>query len=127
MPEARAEKEGACLIGPTPALADAAGTDALLLVYAKDSITAPSMWAVGVLLLPIFLYLAPFFESAARSTRSERVRLADTITLCLVDPRKAETLWFHRALIGTGNLLSASHVERLIGRAHATFTESLGQ
>ncbi len=126
---ARVEKGVACLPGPALALADAAGTDALLLVYASDRIMTSgfraAMVATFVVIVPLFaatLWLAwpPFRISAS----DYHVAALDTITLCLVDPRKGDVLWFHLQPIGIGNLLDASHVERLIGGAYAKFREA---
>jgi len=130
---ARIEKGVACLPGPVLALADAAGTDAVLLAYASDRIYTAGfhafMVATFVLMVPfvaaVILFAGPAALPGGANSASDDTRVAafDKITLCLVDPRKGDVLWFHLQYIRTGNLLDASYVERLIGAAYAKFRE----
>jgi hypothetical protein len=57
------DEKVSCLPGPTPSLADAAGTDALLLVVASDRITTvgyrATLIALGVVLVPIVTGTVP--------------------------------------------------------------------
>ncbi|HEX9532797.1 MAG TPA: hypothetical protein VGA58_08505 [bacterium] len=132
---ARVDKGVACLPGPTLALADAAGTNALLLAYASDRIKTgglrAAMVVTFVLVIPVFaamVILDPSWLGRVKPVVGDyRVQALDTITLCLVDPRKGDVLWFHLQPIGTGNLLDGSHVERLIGDAYAKFREAAHQ
>jgi hypothetical protein len=138
------EKGGACLPGPAPALADTAGTDTLLLLYAGDNITTAGkrtviligLVVVAPIALAVMVLLFPFGSSGSVPRLSNGgasdlplggfpVRAA--ITLCLVDARKGDTLWFDLEPIGTGNLLDASDVERLIGGAYAKFKKAVQQ
>jgi hypothetical protein len=122
IPATTADSDVACLFGPAVALADAAGTDTVLLVYAKDSFMTASSLAV---LIPSFIILLPFFfvfASALPHSSEGTPRVGqEMIALCLVDPRKGETIWFHTESLGFGNLLDASDVEGAIQRAHAKF------
>ena len=56
-----------------------------------------------------------------------RVAAQDTITLCLVDARKGDSLWFHLQPIGMADLRNPSDVERLIGAAYSKFREATHQ
>jgi hypothetical protein len=133
-------EEVGCLPGAMPSLADAAGTDAILLVVASDRITTIGFRAAlvtfGVIAVPVVLLASivgpatvwKSFRSNATSGPSE-VRLAamDAITLCLVDARKGDTLWFDLEPVGTGDLLDAALVDRLIGNAYTRFKETTHQ
>jgi hypothetical protein len=122
-PATTPDNEVACLSGPAVALADAAGTDTVLLVYARDSIMTPGSLAalipLAVVALPLMLFLEPFFRGGSSAT-APRVGV-ETVALCLVDPRRGETIWFHTEPLGFGNLLDASDVEGVIQRAYAKF------
>lgn len=129
-------KEGvACLPGPTLALADAAGTDALLLVYARDRImTGGFRAAIAALIVATVGFFAVFLAVRHNplgpgefSEGEYRVGGLNTIALCLVDPRKGDALWLDLQAIGTGSLLDASYVERLIGGAYAKLGEAAHQ
>jgi hypothetical protein len=118
-------------------LADAAGTDALLLVVASDRIATAGYWAtmvtLGVVLVPVGLLLTVvypdwFWPSLRRGATSgpTELRLAamDTIALCLVDPHKGDTLWFDLEPVGAGDLRDATLVDRLIGHFYTRFREA---
>ena len=126
-----------CLPGPVPALADAAGTDTVLLSYVRDHITPGGTRAaiIGmfVLLVPIIL-VAALLPHPPRASAPDGGRpvpsLAeqDAITLCLVDARKGDVLWFDIQFVNTTrDLLDASDVDRLIGAASAKFKEATRQ
>jgi hypothetical protein len=126
-----------CLPGPAPALAEAAGTGALLLVYARDRIRPIGTRVAIVLSVPIFLVAAVFEpvllvgamapppkdrDSAVLHPLAEQ----DAITLCLVDARKGDVSWLDiQFLSGTKDLLDASDVDELIGEAYVKFKEAM--
>jgi hypothetical protein len=120
------EKGRACLPGPVRALADAAGTDTLLLVYAEDNIMTPDKLSV---VLTGLVVIAPITLAVILSNGGNLASPlgAPAITLCLVDARKGDTLWFDLEPIGMGNLLDASDVERLVGGAYAKFKKAARQ
>jgi hypothetical protein len=94
----------ACLPGPVLRLADAAGADTLLLVYARDRIPTAAtrvgivaLLALAVAFIPLLLLFPPFWGAAplpdVGSQKSFDLRIAElnTITLCLVDARGSWT------------------------------------
>ncbi len=124
-----------CLPGPALALADAAGTGALLLVYARDRIRPVSTRAAIMLAVPIFLVAAvlnPTLLGGAMRTPKDSdsavlhpLAEQNAITLCLVDARKGDVSWLDIEFLGsTQDLLDASDVDRLVGAAYAKFKEA---
>ena len=143
----------ACLPESAPALTEGTDTDILLLAYGSDRIKTAGFRAAlvigAVLVVPLLVVLvglvvgllfgapmaitgandAPIstlVESAPPAPAPAGLRLAalKAITLCLVDGRRGDTLWFGLETIGTGNLRDASDVDRLIGTAYRKFRES---
>ena len=52
----------------------------------------------------------------------------DAITLCLVDARKGDVLWFDIQFVGTNkDLLDASDVDRQVGDAYTKFKQATSQ
>jgi hypothetical protein len=119
-----------CLAGPAPALANAAGTDALLLVYAKDSIGSASSrltnLGAAVMVAPIVLWGTIVYGPEIFSDDpDQRVSSMRAIALCLVDARQGDILWFDLRPLNGGHLLDASDVDRRIGDAYAEFREAV--
>ncbi len=118
-----------CLAGPALALADAAGTDTLLLVYARDTIVSAgermTMLGIAVMLAPVILLAALFYgPEIFRDNPDQRVSDMNAIALCLVDARQGDILWFDLRFLDTGSLLDASDVDRRIGAAYVKFREA---
>jgi hypothetical protein len=126
-PARTAPERGTCLAGPAPELANATGTDAILLVYATEQITPPGQLALFtplfIVALPIMILLAWVMEPAARASQVRGLG-GDLVALCLVEPRKGATVWFHTEELGFKSLLDSSDVERLIQHAYDRFRES---
>jgi hypothetical protein len=125
------DRDAACLVAPAMALASAAGTDVVLLVYAKDSVmtrgSIAALVPLAIFAFPIMLFLSPLLEPAAHASRAQAPRIApETVALCLVRPRTGETLWFHTESLGFGNLLDVRDVDRLIQHAYTKFKEFRG-
>jgi hypothetical protein len=128
-----------CLPGPTLALADAAGTDTLLLAYAtghiKPASTRAAIVGFGGLAVPLIVAamvgravgLYPPPPRGDNSHPLSPLATRDAITLCLVDARKGEVLWFDTQFVGTMDLLDASDVDALIGAAYDKFKEARSQ
>jgi hypothetical protein len=121
-----------CLAGPAPALANAAGTDTLLLVYARDTIASASEHmtnlGIAVMLAPVILLGALFYGPGIFGDNpDQRVSDMSAIALCLVDARQGDILWFDLRFLNTGSLLDASDVDRRIGAAYVKFTEAAHQ
>ena len=124
-----------CLPGPVPALADAAETDTLLLAYARDHITPASTRAaiVGLVVLVVPIILAAIFFQVSHPPSSQPtdgghplqpLAERDAITLCLVDARKGDVLWFSMQFVNkTKDLLDASDIDQLIRAAYANFKD----
>jgi hypothetical protein len=118
-----------CLAGPAPELVSAAGTDTLLLVYAKDSIASVKdrlvHLAATAMVMPVILYGAVVYgPEIFRDNPDRRVGDMKAIALCLVDARQGDILWFDLRFLNGGNLLDASDVERRIGDAYADFRQA---
>jgi hypothetical protein len=117
-----------CLPGPVLALANAAGTDTLLLAYARETIETAGARAVtlgiSVVLAPVLLLAALFYGvDVFRENPDRRIREMNAIALCLVDARQGDILWFDLRFLDNGSLLDASDVDRLIGTAYVNFRE----
>jgi hypothetical protein len=118
-----------CLAGPAPALANAAGTDTLLLVYATDNIGSVgnhlTNLAAAAMVAPIILWGALVYgPEIFRDDPDHRVSQMNAIALCLVDARQGDILWFDLRFLNSGNLLDASDVDRRIGAAYAEFRKA---
>jgi hypothetical protein len=118
-----------CLAGPAAVLANAAGTDSLLLVYAKDSIGSASSrltnLGAAAMVAPIILWGTMVYGPEIFSDDPDhRVSNMNAIALCLVDARQGDILWFDLRFLNRGNLLDASDVDRRIGAAYAEFREA---
>ena len=118
-----------CLAGPAPALANAASTDSLLLVYAKDSIGSASSRLMNLgaaaMVAPIILWgTIVYGPEIYRDDPDQRVSNMNAIALCLVDARQGDILWFDLRPLNDGHLLDASDVDRRIGAAYAEFREA---
>jgi hypothetical protein len=70
--------------------------------------------------------MSTLVESPPPTQVAGGLRLAgfNAITLCLVDGRRGDTLWFDLEPIGTGDLRDASDIDRLIGNAYTRFREA---
>jgi hypothetical protein len=123
-----------CLPGPTPALVAAAGTDTLLLAYASDRIK-PASTRAAIVALGVPLFLAGMFAQFIGVRRSTRphghdghamspLATRDAITLCLVNARTDEVLWFDTRFVGSKDLLDTSDVDAMVGSAYRRFKKA---
>lgn len=127
----RIAKGVACIPGPAPALAEATGAEALLLVYANDYVTTTGTIVVlitlAVVLAPLFIF--PFswpylIKEATEPAPEMRLAIRKAVTLCLIDARTGEVIWFDYRGLGAESLLETSKAERLMSDAYAKFREA---
>ncbi len=112
-----------CSPVPIPGLIEAAGADALLLFYATDRIQTAGRIALNAGLLVVLSALALMPLRPAAEHAPEGQELADTngVSLCVVDTKTSEVLWFHVGTVGAGRLTDPGTVDAIVETSYRHF------